>query len=278
MLRKLLVILVLTLALQSLSAAPGITFIDGPYGKLAVRVSLPKGVDPQAGRCPTVILMHGVMAHMNVAPLPAIERALLAKGYACVRFDFNAQGKSEGDLLENTVPGEIEDAAAVYEYVKAMPFAEKIILMGHSQGGIVAAMLAGRLEEKGERVSSLVLLSPGYSIRRYAREGTFLGVKCDPEDPPEYVQVLWYRFGRKYIKTAQVLPIEEESAKYTGPVCIVQGTRDKIVPKEDVDAYVPVFRNRVYITVEGADHVYSWRLGDVLSSVFIFLLAVGNSI
>lgn len=109
--------------------------------------------------------MHGVMAHMNVAPLPAIERALLAKGYACVRFDFNAQ----------------------------------------------------------------------------------------------------------------VLPIEEESAKYTGPVCIIQGTADKIVPKEDVDAYVPVFRNRVYITVEGANHIYSWHLGDVLSSVFIFLLAVGNS-
>ena len=266
------------LALSPLAASNGITFIDGPYGKLAVRVSLPKGVDPQAGKCPTVILMHGVMAHMNVAPLPAIERALLAKGYACVRFDFNAQGKSEGDLLENTVPGEIEDAAVVYEYVRSLPFAGRIILMGHSQGGVVAAMLAGRLEEKGERVSSLVLLSPGYSIRRYAREGTFLGVRCDPEDPPEYVQVLWYRFGRKYIKTAQELPIEEESAKYTGPVCIVQGTKDNIVPKEDVDAYVPVFRNRVYITVDGADHVYSWHLGDVLSSVFIFLLAVGNSI
>ena len=273
MLRKLLVILVFSLALQSLSAAPGITFIDGPCGKLAVRVSLPAGVDSQTGRCPAVILMHGVMAHMNVPPLPAIERALLSEGYACIRFDFNAQGKSEGDLLENTVPSEIEDAAAVYEYVKTMPFAEKIILMGHSQGGVVAAMLAGRLEEKGERVSSLVLLSPGYSIRRYALEGTFLGVKCDPVDPPEYVQVLWYRFGRKYIKTAQVLPIEEESAKYTGPVCIIQGTADRIVPKEDVDAYVPVFCNYVYIPVEGANHIYSWHLADVLSAVFAFLKA-----
>ena len=275
MLRRLIAILFFALApLAFAAAAPGLEFIDGPYGKLAVRVSLPHGVDPETGKCPAVILMHGVMVNMDVVPLPAVERALLAKGYACIRFDFNAQGRSEGDVLQNTVPSEIEDAAAIYGYVKSLPFVENITLMGHSQGGVVAAMLAGLLEEKGERVRSLVLISPGYSIKRYAQEGRFLGVKCDPVDPPEFVQVYWYRFGRKYIKTAQTLPIEEESAKYTGPVCIIQGTQDHIVPIEDVDQYVPVFRNRSYVKIDGANHIYTGYMNELTSSILIFLRVI----
>lgn len=40
---------------------------------------------------------------------------------------------------------EIEDALAMWEYVKSLPYVTKIGLLGHSQGGVVASMTAGIL-------------------------------------------------------------------------------------------------------------------------------------
>ena len=235
-----------------------IRYIDGPSGRLAVKMDLPPGFD-ETRRWPVIIIMHGVMAHKNVQPMPFLAKKLAKSGFVCVRFDFNAQGDSEGDLLKNTVPSEIDDAEAMYTFVQSLPYAGNISLLGHSQGGVVAAMLAGRLEEKGTPPHSVGLASPGVSLRDYALEGHFLGVRCDPVNPPEAVRVWWYRFGRDYIKTAQTLPIEAESAKYKGPVCIVQGSADHIIPMEDVENYLGVFRDCRYTRIEGANHLFSWH-------------------
>lgn len=42
-----------------------------------------------------------------------------------------------------TVLNEIEDANAILNYVKTDPHVRNIYLGGHSQGGVVASMLAG---------------------------------------------------------------------------------------------------------------------------------------
>ena len=47
-----------------------------------------------------------------------------------------------------TVPNEIEDALHVYNWVKADSRFGNIGIAGHSQGGVVTAMLAGQLGKK----------------------------------------------------------------------------------------------------------------------------------
>ena len=240
------------------AASNGAEYLPGPNGRISYVLQLPRGFDQARDKCPLVIVMHGVMSNKDVPPMPRIARKLVQKGFAVLRFDFNAQGKSEGDILKCTIPSEIADARAVYEFARSLPFVTSVVLLGHSQGGAVAGMLAGELargtaemlagEPTGEmkkepagtlagsptgetkeepagalaeRISApdaLVLLAPGAVLKDYALEGKFLGVECDPVDPPEYVQVYWYKFSRDYIKTAQTLPIYEVSALYQGPV------------------------------------------------------------
>lgn len=246
-------------------------FIKGPNGRLSAVLQLPRGFDPSKDTCNLVILMHGVMSHKNIVPMPRIARKLVKAGYAVLRFDFNAQGKSDGDLMKCTVPSEIDDARAVYDYARTLPFVDKVVLAGHSQGGAVAGMLAGRLASAGCAPDALVLLAPGGALKDYAQQGTFLGVHCDPVNPPESVRVYWYKFSREYILTAQTLPIYEESALYQGPVCLIHGTTDKIIPLEYSANYLAIYPSCHYVEIPGERHLLTNHPSKVDSAIVSFL-------
>ena len=78
-------------------------------------------------------------------------------GIASVRFDFNGHGQSDGSFTDMTVMNEVSDGRAILDYVRQMPQVEHIYLLGHSQGGVVASMLAGYYHEY---IDKLVLMSP----------------------------------------------------------------------------------------------------------------------
>ena len=147
--------------------------VRGPGGGLAMTVTLPEGFDPATDRCPMVILMHGIFSSKDFVPMPALSRSLARAGIASVRFDFNGHGRSEGRMRDMTVEREIADAMAVWDYVKALPYVERIGFLGHSQGGVIASMAAGRIAAgaDGHRMRSFSS-PPAPSSRRHAREGS----------------------------------------------------------------------------------------------------------
>lgn len=97
-------------------------------------VTLPKDFDENTDKCPMVILMHGIFSSNDIVPIPALARALSKNGIASISFDFGGHWKSEGEMQYMTVDKEIEDALAMWEYVKSLPYVTKIGLLGHSQG------------------------------------------------------------------------------------------------------------------------------------------------
>ena len=203
--------------------------IQGDHGKLVADLQTP---DVLPKKCPIVILCHGFTGNRNGGLEVGIAHELEARGIASIRFDFNGHGESEGDFQQMTIPNEIEDARHVYEWVKADGRFGKIGIAGHSQGGVVTAMLAGQLGKKAFK-GGVVLLAPAGVIRDDAIRGQTGGQQGsldDPQNPPEYVEVWGHRLGRDYITTAFWLPIYETAAGYKGPACIVHGTSDRTVP------------------------------------------------
>lgn len=53
--------------------------VYGPQGGLAMEVTLPDDLNETDGKCPMVILMHGIFSSKNIVPIPALAKAL-AKG------------------------------------------------------------------------------------------------------------------------------------------------------------------------------------------------------
>lgn len=252
--------------------------VFGPQGGLAMTVTLPKDFDENTDKCPMVILMHGIFSSNDIVPIPALARALSKNGIASISFDFGGHWKSEGEMQYMTVDKEIEDAMTMWEYVKSLPYVTKIGLLGHSQGGVVASMTAGILSEKGESPAALVLIAPGTVIQEACRSGRFFGAEFDPADPPEYVKCFGImKLGREYILKTQKMDIYGTAKAYTGPVRLIHGSKDTIVPLSCSERYVETYsQNAELIVVDGENHMITRRLKTVVSHAVSFFAAQLN--
>lgn len=77
---------------------------------------------------------------------------LTTQGFATLRFDKRGIGKSGGDRNTVGLSGLVDDVATMIRYLKSV--SQDILLLGHSEGCIVATLAAER-----ESVSGMILLS-----------------------------------------------------------------------------------------------------------------------
>lgn len=246
--------------------------IDGDHGRLAAIIQKPEL--KQGEQCPMVVFCHGFGGRKEGALFELITDSLQKHGVASIRFDFNAHGESEGRFEDMTVPNEIVDAKKVVEYVRDLRYVSKVALVGHSQGGVVAAMTAGELAEAGESVAAVALMAPAAVLRDDAIRGSTFGKQYNPLDPPEYVE-LWgpgQRLGRKYIQTAFSLPIYETAAKYQGPAFIIHGNADRVVPYTYGLRFHQQWKGSEFVMQEYFDHGFSQNVYRTTDYVTDFLL------
>lgn len=266
MLRILIALLLLTMPLHVSAMSRDLT-IDGDHGKLAAVLQTPDG----RAKYPLVIICHGFTGNMKSTLLTALADDLEAAGIASIRFDFNGHGQSEGRFQDMTVPNEIVDATKVYEYVRKLPGVTVIGLAGHSQGGVVASMLAGQLGAK--KIKAIALMSPAPLLRDDLIRGRIFDVKFNPLNPPEFVEIFGgHKVGRNYIVTGQTLPIYETSEKFTGPALMIHGTGDVIVPYTYSLSYRRVYKNGKVELIDRADHGYTGQESRVAKIAADFLI------
>lgn len=257
--------------IPAISAKTVHTALAGDYGQLAAIIQTPDNKDTY----PMVILMHGFSASKDYELLQLIANELEANGIASVRFDFNGHGESDGRFQDMTVPNEIEDAKQVYTYVKQLPAVTKISLVGHSQGGVVASMLAGELskEEGKTAIQSLVLLAPASNIKDGALGSGTFGIQFNVDTMPEYIELpSGLRVGRNYFKTAYNLPIYETAKQYTGPVKIIHGSQDEMVPTRYSKEFANVYDNVELEILDGYDHEFTQNMPVVADLVTKFIV------
>ena len=264
--------LVLTFITLSIFATAEDYKVYGPQGGLAMEVTLPEDFNEDTDKCPMVILMHGIFSSKNIVPVPALAKALAKEGIASICFDFGGHWKSEGRMENMTVGKEIEDALAMWEYAKSLPYVSKIGLLGHSQGGVVASMTAGILASRGESPDALVLIAPGSVIQDACKGGRFFGAEFNPADPPEYVKCFGImKLGREYILTTQELDIYGTAKAYTGPVRLIHCSKDTIVPMYCSEKFIETYtQDAELITVEGENHMITRKLKTVVSHAVSF--------
>ena len=116
--------------------------------RLAGTLTLPQG----SGRFPAVVLIAGsgpndrnetVFGHQIFLVL---ADHLTRHGIAVLRFDKRGIGKSTGDYASATTADFASDAEAALAYLKSRPEInpQAVGLLGHSEGGLIAPMIAAR--------------------------------------------------------------------------------------------------------------------------------------
>ncbi len=119
---------------------------------------------PRSGKSPAVILITGSGPQdrdetiMDHKPFAVIADHLSRKGIAVLRYDERGVGESSGDFSTATSADLATDVEAAIDFLKSQPEidAAKILLAGHSEGGLLAPMIASRRDD----LAGIVLLAP----------------------------------------------------------------------------------------------------------------------
>ncbi|MBR1433943.1 MAG: alpha/beta fold hydrolase, partial [Bacteroidales bacterium] len=180
-----------------------------------------------SGKVPMAIILHGLTGDRNEPHLVAVADSLNAAGIATAKFDFNGHGESGGEFVNMTLDNEFEDALAIFGYVSSLPWVDKdrIYLVGHSQGGLEAGIVAGKLGK--EKIAKVVLLAPAACICTMAQSGSMFGIDFSTGELPEYID-FWKgtHLGKNYLLSARDMDVYGRTSKYDGPVLILQGLSD----------------------------------------------------
>ena len=241
--------------------------LQGDKGRIAVILQRPRLAE--GTKYPLVILMHGFMANKSMQPLKAIADALETEGIATLRFDFDGHGRSEGKFFEMTVLTELADARLVFAYARSLDFVDRIAFAGHSMGGVVAGMLAAELGAR--EVRALVQLAPAAVLKDDALAGVLMGKRYDPENPPETLTVFFHKVGKDFFKVARELPVYEVSSRYEGPVCLIHGKDDTVVPYRYSEQYDALYKDSVLHLLDKENHLLSKRRREVVALTVDFL-------
>lgn len=200
---------------------------------------------------PLMICSHGLAA--NYEWFQKYAEAFAEHGIAAYCFDFCGGGgtKSDGDTLQMSVFTEVSDLECIVASAKTWDFVDenKIGLIGHSQGGFVSSIFAAR---HFDAISALVLLSAGFNIPDFVHA---LSASIDglPEE---------YKFGSitisaKYGRDVWDYDPYSELEKYSKPVLVFHGNRDKMIAMDYSELASAAFPNAEYHVVDGASHNYT---------------------
>ena len=194
-------------------------------------------------KIPLVITMHGMKENRDAPIEKTVSDALVKAGFATIRFDFAAHGESSGRDYEVTTSRQVEEGRAIYEYAAKLPFVSEIVLFGHSQGGLVAGLLAADLG--AEKVSTLVQVAASAAVKETALTGMVGNSKVfAPDNIPERIPLgkTGFTIGREYFEEVKTMPIYEKAETYSGKVLLVHGEEDKTVPPESSRRYAEAYK------------------------------------
>ena len=103
-------------------------------------------------------------------------------------------------------------------------------------------------------------MAPAAVFKDQAIKGDILGSKFNPNDIAEYVTAYGRKIGHMYLKTAQELPIFETSEHYQGPVCIIQGKKDDLVPYHYSEKYAKIYKHCELHLLDNEVHLFGYDM------------------
>ncbi|MFK7740900.1 MAG: alpha/beta fold hydrolase [Planctomycetota bacterium] len=124
-----------------MSRSHRVEFANGRGQTLAGRLELPPA-EPRA----FALFAHCFTCGKDVAAATRISRALAAKGFGVLRFDFTGLGNSGGDFANENFSSNVDDLVAAAEWLGRAHQTPRL-LVGHSLGGAAVLVGAARLPD-----------------------------------------------------------------------------------------------------------------------------------
>lgn len=186
---------------------------------------------------PTVVMSHGYMDRYK--RFQPYGEQMAEAGIASYTFDFyggSPTSRSGNDITKMSVLTEKEDLNAVIDAMMDFMDTDQLYLMGHSQGGLVSAMAAN---DRTSDIAGMVLIAPAFMI---------------PDMVDDYRYATVFQGVKKYMEDARSVELYDDIDDYTGPVWIIQGDQDELVPLSYAQDAAEAYENAELTVMKGEKH------------------------
>ncbi len=225
-----------------------VVFLNKNNQELEGRLELP------ANRLPHnyVIFAHCFTGNKNFSAVVDISRALIAEGFAVLRFDFTGLGDSEGQFENTDFSHNIDDLVAASDFLSEN-YKPPTMLIGHSLGGTAAIYAAERLENIRALATIGSPAEPDH-IKHLLRN--------DLEEIQESGKALVNVGGRNFtIKKSFLDDLENKNyeeilQELQKPILIFHSPQDEIVSISNAEKLYKIAHHpKGFISLDGADHL-----------------------
>ena len=227
---------------------------------------------PSGDPAPVVLLLHGFTGSRDELATDHVAEGVFAHaakrlgeaGFASLRIDFRGSGESLANMsfADTTFENQIADASAAVDFLAGLDSVdgEDIHVIGWSQGGLVAASLAGR----GATVDTVSLWNAvGDPMATYGSLfGADIMAQGTAASPDQVITVNLPWAGDVELKGAFFDGIEthdpiEEITGFNGPLFIAVGSNDTTVLPEVGDDFMAAHAGTGRLWSAEMDHVFN---------------------
>lgn len=208
-----------------------------------------------------------------------ISRALAARGFAVLRFDFTGLGASDGDFANTNFSSNVEDlviaARALEERLQAPS-----LLIGHSLGGTAVIVAARQLEG----VRAVVTVNAPHEPAHVER--LLEPAAAEIEDRGEATVRLGgrtFQIRKQFLEDIQGQKIDQHLKHLSAALLVLHAPGDEVVGVDNARQIFEAARHpKSFVSLDGADHLLRRRedaeyVAEVLSTWASRYLAFSQS-
>ncbi|QCX00424.1 OsmC family protein [Aggregatimonas sangjinii] len=225
-----------------------ITFQNNEGQRLVGRLELPLDQHPHN----FVIFAHCFTCNKNLSAVKNIGKALTAKGFGVLRFDFTGLGESEGDFEDTNFSGNVNDLIAAADYLKEN-YEAPTLLVGHSLGG-AAVLFAAAEVTSVKAVATIGAPSNPQHVQHL--------FKSDLNEIATSGKAVVNLSGRDFTIKKQFLEdLESKSLQKTAKdlrkaLLVMHSPQDTTVGiKNAEEIYIAAHHPKSFVSLDGADHL-----------------------
>ena len=199
-----------------------------------------------------VLFAHCFTCGKDVVSASRIARALVARGYAVLRFDFTGLGSSDGDFANSNFSSNVNDLVLAADFLRAN-YRAPSLLIGHSLGGAAVLAAAHAMEEVKGVVTIGAPADPQHVVRQF-------GCKIDEINQAGVAEV--QLAGRPFTIKKQFLDDladhyqAEKIAKLKKALLVFHSPVDETVSINEAEKiYRGAKHPKSFVSLDNADHL-----------------------
>ena len=231
-----------------------VSFPGGSGHTLDARLEMPDDT-PKA----YAICSHCFTCSKDTLTTYRISKAMAAKGYATLRFDFTGLGNSEGMFSKTTFSSDVGDVLAAIGYLRDY-YQTPALLIGHSLGGTAVLEAAMQLDAAiAKDVRAVVTIAspsqPDHVLHHFGHALTLLekGIASSIEVAGEH-----YEIEPEFVKDLRSYNMRQRLEKFNKPALIFNIANDALVSEKNaIELNEWIDGDSKIITLENSDHLLS---------------------